>query len=295
MSTLLQVLFFSMIGGAFSLFGGTLLMARQSWADRFARYATPFAAGSMLAAAFIDLLPEALESGKPQSTMFFTLLGLLFFFITETIMHWSHDHSQPEGHALGHDHLVEDIHSLEGPLTDAGKANGARGDEGLKTEKNIMDLMSNPVFLMLNIGDTIHNFLDGVAIAAGFLISPASGIIVTMAVAAHEIPSEMGDFGIMLGMGLKRSRVLLVNLASSFATTIAALVFFMWGNSSDITLTPVLSLVSGFFIYIAAVDIIPSLHDEHDKKELVKKSVSLLVGVVIVSLMIISFHSLIEV
>jgi len=250
-STLPQVVFFSLVGGLFSLVGGALLLARQSWANKLARYATPFAAGAMLAAAFMDLMPEAIEGvAEPHLAMLFTMLGLLSFFILETVIHWSHDHT------------VKDDHT-------------------------------DPLVTMVVIGDTVHNFLDGVAIAAGFLISPASGIIVTLAVAAHEIPHEIGDFGLMLDMGVKRGRVLLINVASSLATTVAATIFFLWGNASHLTLTPTLSVVAGFFIYIAAADIIPTLHEETDKGEVVKKTLCLLAGVFLVYLTISAFHNLI--
>ena len=229
-----------------------MLIAREAWANRFARYATPFAAGAMLAAAFMDLMPEAIESvEEPHVVMLFTLIGLLSFFILETVIHWSHDHTVKDDHA-------------------------------------------DPVVTMVVIGDTVHNFLDGVAIAAGFLISPASGIVVTLAVAAHEIPHEIGDFGLMLDMGLKRLRVLLINVISSLATTLAAVIFFIWGNASNISLTPTLGVVAGFFIYIAAADIIPTLHEERDREEVVKKTLCLLIGVVLVSLTITVFHGLIE-
>ncbi|MDR1969920.1 MAG: ZIP family metal transporter [Candidatus Nomurabacteria bacterium] len=246
------VIFFSLVGGVFSLVGGVLLLANKSWGKALARYATPFAAGALLAAAFMDLLPEAIiGSGEPQMIMVYTLIGLLFFFLLESAIHWFHDHNK----------------------------------KGKKL---------HPVVSMIIIGDTIHNFIDGLAIAAGFLISPASGIVVTLVVAMHEIPHEIGDFGLMLDKGLSRGKVLLVNVLSSLATTVSAVIFYCLGNAHNVSLGPLLGIVAGFFIYIAAAGIIPTLHEEKIKKEVVKKVTCLLVGVVIVSLAIMTFHDLID-
>ncbi|MCL2174357.1 ZIP family metal transporter [Candidatus Saccharibacteria bacterium] len=250
-SNLGLVIFFSLVGGLFSLVGGILLLAKQSWSKTLARYATPFAAGALLAAAFMDLLPEAIEtSDDPRQTMICTLVGLLFFFLLESAIHWFHNQS--------------------------------------KKDRKI-----HPIVSMVVIGDTIHNFIDGLAIAAGFLISPASGLVVTFAVAMHEIPHEIGDFGLMLDQGIARGKVLLVNVLSSLATTIAAVIFYVLGNVHDVSLGPLLGVVAGFFIYTAAAGIIPTLHEEKVKKEVVKKAACLLFGVILVGLAITSLHGLI--
>ncbi len=252
MSNLPMVIFFSLVGGVFSLIGGVLLLAKQSWVKNFARYATPFAAGALLAAAFMDLLPEAIASSDdPRNILICTLAGLIFFFLLETAINWFHNRSKK----------LKKIH---------------------------------PVIPMIITGDTIHNFIDGIAIAAGFLISPTSGIVVTLVVAAHEIPHEIGDFGLMLDKGLSRRKVLLVNIFSALATTLAAVIFFIIGDTQEISLAPLLGIVAGFFIYIAATNIIPTLHEEKDKKEIVKKSSLLVIGVVLVGFTITTFHGMID-
>jgi zinc and cadmium transporter len=252
MSTLIQVIFFSLIGGVVSLIGGLLLVANKKRAKTIAEYATPFAAGALLAAAFVDLLREATHQGDIEIALFFTLGGILVFFFLERFLRWFHHH---------HEHK---------------------------------DGSKDPRVALIVVGDTLHNFIDGIAIAAGFLVSPTTGIIVTLAVAAHEIPQEIGDFGLLLNKGMKRARVIIVNVLSALATTVAAVIFFVIGQSFEIRLDIVLGLIAGFFIYIAVSDIIPSIHQNEAKKIAGWKSAMLVLGVVIVSLVTINLHGYID-
>jgi zinc and cadmium transporter len=215
---MLQVVFFSLIGGLFSLIGGIILIKNKKTADGLAKYATPFAAGVLLAAAFTDLLPEAIHDNESQPILLAALFGLLGFFFLERFLSFFHHH-----HA-------EDAKS---------KSSSA----------------------LIVIGDTLHNALDGVAIGAAFLISPSTGIVATIAVAAHEIPQEIGDFGLLLKNGMKKGKVILVNVLSALATTIAAVLTFGLANQDSSYVPFLLAITAGFFIYIAASDIIPGIHD----------------------------------
>jgi zinc and cadmium transporter len=244
---MLWVIICSLIGGVLSLIGGVILIAVKK-GQRFAVYATAFAAGALLAAAFVDLLPEALEDNEPRTILISTMIGLVFFFLLEGAINWFHRHS----------HNQEKI---------------------------------EPIVPMIVLGDTIHNFIDGIAIAAGFLISPVSGIIVTLAVAAHEIPQEIGDFGVLLHHGIKKPKVILINVLSALASTVSAIIFYALGTTTDISIAPLLGVVAGFFIYIAATDIIPTIHQEKVKKEIVKKSICLLAGLLLVSFTIVTLHA----
>jgi zinc and cadmium transporter len=250
MPVILQVVICSLAGGVLSLIGGVALMAskkRQAWAE----YATAFAAGALLAAAFVDLLPEALEDGNdPHLVLTSTLVGLVLFFVLEAAINWFHRHVR-------------------------------RGKDAV-----------DPIVPLIVIGDTVHNFIDGIAIAAGFLISPISGILVTIAVAAHEIPQEVGDFGIMLHKGVKRSKVLLINVLSALATTLSAVIFYLIGDAAQLSFAPVLGIVAGFFIYIALSDIIPSIHLEKTRREVLKKSLILIAGTLLVGIVIVLLHGL---
>lgn len=132
-------------------------------------------------------------------------------------------------------------------------------------------------------GDIIHNILDGVAIAAAFLVSVPTGIVTTIAVAAHEIPQEIGDFGLMLAKGMKRGKVLLVNILSALATVAAAVITFTLGSEEALPLGVLIGLSAGFLLYIATSDIIPELHENAHKSKLLDwQPLLLLAGVVVV-------------
>ncbi|MDR2524054.1 MAG: ZIP family metal transporter [Candidatus Nomurabacteria bacterium] len=264
-SNLIQVIFFSLVGGVFSLVGGALLLTRKKIASKFAKYALPFAAGALLAAAFVDLLPdafheiahlsdhEAIESyalGIGVAVM----CGILGFFLLERAIHWFHHHKSD-------------------------------GDVAHEKDARI------PLIIL---GDTVHNFIDGVAIAAAFLVDPTTGIVVTLAVAAHEIPQEIGDFGLLLAKGMSRGKVLLANALSALATTVAAVTFFLIGSNVDIPLGVVLGLTAGFFIYIAVSDIIPAIHAREKKRFVGVQTALLVAGVVVVGLAITIAHGYIH-
>ncbi|MCL2451784.1 ZIP family metal transporter [Candidatus Saccharibacteria bacterium] len=253
-----MVIFFSLVGGVFSLIGGVALIASKKNAVRVARYVTPFAAGALLAAAFVDLLPEAFRSvielgdheaidGAVLGISAGILIGILGFFLLERAIHWFHHRGQ---HSDDKDARV--------PL--------------------------------IVIGDTVHNFIDGVAIAAAFLVSPTTGIVVTLAVAAHEIPHEIGDFGLLLGKGLSRGKVLLINALSALATTVAAVIFFLLGHSVEIPLGLVLGITAGFFVYIAVSDLIPAIHAHEKQRFIGVQTVMMLIGVIVVSIATLLLH-----
>jgi zinc and cadmium transporter len=233
---MLNVLFFSLIGGMFSLIGGVILLRSKKSADGLARYATPFAAGVLLAAAFTDLLPEALGSGgDSQIVLTWALLGVLGFFVLERFLRFFHHHHEHEG----------------------------------------KEKASNSLII---IGDTLHNALDGVAIGAAFLIGTPTGIVAAIAVAAHEIPQEIGDFGLLLKNGMKRSKVLIVNIISALATTLLAVITYALGDANSFPVSELLAITAGFFIYIAASDIIPEIHDKKSSTKIDWRPWLLLLG-----------------
>jgi zinc and cadmium transporter len=224
----MEVLIFSLVGGVISLSGALLLINNKKSALVLAKYATPFAAGVLLAAAFTDLLAEALHEsdGEPRSVLVWALMGVLGFFMLERFLRWFHHH---------HEHSKE-------------RANNS----------------------LVIVGDTLHNALDGIAIGAAFLIDTPTGIVAAVAVAAHEIPQEIGDFGLLLKNGMQKSKVVIVNILSALATTVTALLTYALGDSEQFPLAALLALTAGFFIYIAASDIIPEIHEktQDNKKDI---------------------------
>ncbi|MBP7837528.1 ZIP family metal transporter [Candidatus Saccharibacteria bacterium] len=252
-----HIIFYSLVGGVFSLVGGILLLSKKSWADALARYATPFSAGALLAAVFLDLLTEGVQRANAYSVMMATMVGMILFFMAERFLRWFHHHHRDDG-------------------------------------SDTIDHSDDNVSLII-IGDTVHNALDGIAIAASFLVSVPTGIITTIAVAAHEIPQEIGDFGLLLSKGLSRKKVLFFNVVSALATLVFAVITFWLGTDKQLPVGILFGLSAGFLLYIAASDIIPTLHDEtpHDKL-LDIRPILLIVGAVTVGLAIHFAHSIIE-
>lgn len=141
---------------------------------------------------------------------------------------------------------------------------------------------SEPTASLIILGDSVHNFIDGIAIAAAFLVSIPLGITTAFAVAAHEIPQEIGDFGILIHKGLSRKKIVLVNILSAATAFIGAILTFLLGDVIKDVLPALLSLTAGFFIYIAASDIIPEIHEENRKGFAFIESMLLLLGVSII-------------
>ena len=139
-----------------------------------------------------------------------------------------------------------------------------------------------PTVPLVMAGDTIHNFIDGVAIAATFMVSIPLGIVTTLAVAAHEIPQEIGDFGIMLGRGLARRKILMFNVLSAFTAILGALITYLAGESIQDYLPSLLALTAGFFIYIAASDLIPEIHEENRRGFAAIETGLLVLGVLVI-------------
>lgn len=243
MSLLGYILIFSFLGGVLSLTAASLLLISKKSAEKMAYFATPFAAGALLAAVFLDLFKEGVEQAEPSDVFVAALFGILFFYFAERFLRWFHHHHQ------------------HGKL--------------------------DPKVPLIVAGDTMHNALDGVAIAAAFLISIPTGIVTTIAVGAHEIPQEIGDFGLLLNKGVRRRNVLLLNVLSAFATVVAAALTYYLGNADKLPLGALLGLSAGFLLYIALSDIIPSLHETDNAKTLFDwQPIMLVLGVITVMISI---------
>lgn len=248
MDILGYILLFTFIGSIGSLIGGLILLSQKAFSKKIAHFLASFAAGVLIGTALIDLLPEALEHseelGLDINIFSWALIGIIFFFLLERFIHWFHHH---------HDHSKE----ME------------------KQERQ----SSVPLIIL---GDTAHNFIDGIIIAATFLVDIKLGMITALAVAAHEIPQEIGDFGLLLHKGLSRIRVIWVNILSASAALVAAVLTFLVGESLEAILPALLSLSAGFFIYIALSDLIPEIHSEDRKDVAIWETLLLLLGVAVI-------------
>lgn len=131
------------------------------------------------------------------------------------------------------------------------------------------------------IGDGIHNFIDGVAIALAFMVNPMVGIATTVAIAAHELPQEIADYIVLIRSGYSRKRALLLNFASGLMAVLGVAVVFLLGNIIEPVEGPLLGITVGFFLYIASADIIPELNHEHEKHE--KFIVAFMLGIILIA------------
>lgn len=157
----------------------------------------------------------------------------------------------------------------------------------------VEEYRGKPIVPLIVAGDTIHNFIDGMAIAATFLVSVPLGIVTAIAVGAHEIPQEIGDFGVLLKQGVKRKKVILINLFSAFASIVGAILLFMLGESLHEQIIPILlPITAGFFIYIALSDLIPEIHHENRRGFALKETVMLILGVMVIFFVINTLHSM---
>lgn len=252
MATYWQVIFYSLIGGIFSLIGCILLFLRTKQNVSILKLATPFAAGALLSAVFLDLLAEGVEQSPPSTVFLSTLIGIIVFFLGERFLGWFH-----------HNH---------------GDADADR---------------HSSVFLII-VGNAMHNAIDGVAIAAAFLVNVPTGIVTTFAVAAHEVPHNAADFGLLVNKKLSRQKALLITTVSNFTTVIIAVLMFGLGANQKLPVGFLLGISSGFLLYIALSDIIPDIHSQATNKKAIDiQAVMLIAGAVVVGLAIWGAHHLV--
>jgi zinc and cadmium transporter len=233
-SSFTTVLAFSLAGSVLSVSAaGIYLLLPEKVREKSVDYLIGFAIGMLLGAGFLHLLPEALEQARDstQGLMGTALVAILVFFILEKGLIWRHHH-----HHGGHDHDA----NVEGP---AGT--------------------------LILIGDSVHNFLDGILIAAAFLADSSLGVVTALAVIAHEVPQELGDFAILLHSGYSRKKAFIVNLLSSAAMVAGAtLAWFGLGQLTDL-IPYLLAFTAASFIYVAVSDLMPALNRKVGLRETV--------------------------
>lgn len=234
---LAYILIFTFLGSIASLAGSFFLLVKKTLTETFSKRIVSFAAGVLLAVAFLDLLPEARETAGRANFFIPTLVGFIAFFFAERFIKLFHHH---HGH-------------------------------GEKT----------PTALVL-VGDSVHNFVDGVAITASFLTSIPLGITTSLAVAAHEIPQEIADMGILLANKLPKTKALIYNFLSALSALLGALIAFYFANFVEKNLYIFLAGTAGFFIYISASDLIPDLHEQDLKNNNSYNLVMFILGIALV-------------
>lgn len=252
------VLLISLAGDLIVFALSVLFLTHKKLITVLTKYATPFAAGALLAAAFVDFLHEGVELYEPQTVLIAALAGVVGFFVLEGSLHWFHHHSRQE---------LEDEHTHS---------------------------KEEPVALLAAFGNWLHNFIDGAAIAAAFLINPTTGVITTIAVAFHEIPREVADSGYLLTRGMSIKRIIGVHGIAILVTAIGTTLFYVAGNRAEGLMPWLLGSTAGFFIYIAASDIIPSIRsDRSHQKAFDTPTFLVLLGAVLITAVILIAHNFI--
>jgi len=231
-----------------SLAGGVLsagapafaLFLRPAWISTL----VSFAIGALLGAAFLEVIPHAFEHGAPHTVAASILAGILVFFLLEKLLLWRHSHDHEGDHLAAH----------------AGHDHGRSG-------------------ALIVVGDTIHNFLDGILIAAAFLQSTQLGIVTAMAIVAHEIPQEVGDFVILLNSGYSKTKAFCLNILSSAATLVGGVLDYYSLQVIEGWTPVLLGIVAASMIYVAVADLIPGLHRRTSLRATLSQTILIALGI----------------
>ena len=257
MPLIVWIIVFCLVGGVLSVLAAAVfLVLKEPLRDHLLPHLVSFATGTLLGAALMGLLPHAIEAmgmGDVHLVPMTVLLGLLGFFLLEKMVIWRHCHA---------DHC--EIHA-PGEMP-------ARGQHGRERS----------VGAMILVGDSLHNFLDGVLIAGAFLTDVHLGIVTSLAVAAHEIPQELGDFALLLHSGYRRGSALFYNVLTSLTTVIGGVLAYFALAELHAALPYVLAVAASSFIYIAVADLIPTLHQRIEFSATVQQIVLIATGILVI-------------
>ena len=217
---------------------------------RLAHTLLSFSVGTMLAVALLDILPEVAQSMTAQQIGYWLLLGLFLFFTLEKLAYWHHEHG---------------------------------GDPGAETLHADHAHHHHPAGAMVVLGDALHNFVDGVMIAAAFLHDTTLGLGITLAVFVHEIPHEMGAFMVLLHSGYSRARALSLNVLSGSAAVFGGVLAFFTLARAHQAIPYALCLSAASLIYIAMADLVPELHKHRRPQDIVQQLALGILGVAVIA------------
>jgi zinc and cadmium transporter len=255
MTVLAATLLAAFAGGVLAVVAAAATLAlSRAWISRL----VSFAVGALLGAVFLELLPHALEEGDVEWVMLTVLIGLLAFFLLEKLVLWRHSH--------GHDEHRHDADETEHDHAIHGHDGGRSG-------------------LMILIGTAVHNFCDGIVIAAAFLADMRLGVAATVAIVSHAMPQQVGDFAVLLHSGYSRGKAFAYNVSAGAATLLGALAGHFALAQMQHALPTVLAIAAASLLYVAVADLIPSLHRRAEPVETAKQMLLIGLGVGIIAAM----------
>ncbi len=261
--------------GLLSLVGIFMITLKEKILDNLLFILVAFGTGTILATALFSLIPEALhhleelnaEGGNfNESSLFLiVIIGFVVFFVIERFIYWFHGHA----------------HETENQFVCYDDKSGA-------IDKQIGERGKIKSYAILNlVGDGMHNFLDGIIIMVGFLGGITTGIIITLAVLFHELPQEVGDFGILLYGGFTKKKALLFNFLSAMVAIFGGIVALLLSNITEEFNFFILAFSGGGFLYLACTELMPELIKEKDLKKSVIQTIIFLCGLLLIILLII--------
>ncbi|HTT07441.1 MAG TPA: ZIP family metal transporter [Gammaproteobacteria bacterium] len=236
MSLLIWIVLFCLLGGVLSVLAAAVfLLLPQARREAVLPHLVSFATGALLSAAFTGLLPHAMERSdiSRHALAAAILAGLLLFFILEKLVIWRHCH-----------HMHCETHAA-----------------------NLSAARERAAGMLIVLGDGIHNFVDGVIIGAIFLTDIKLGVVTSLAVAAHEIPQELGSFAVLLNSGFSRTQAFAWNMIASLTTILGGVLAWASLSQSSAALPYLIAIAVASFIYIAVADLIPGLHESTAPRE----------------------------
>jgi zinc and cadmium transporter len=238
--TLIYIILAVLIVSIISFAGIFTLLLKKKNFHKIISILISFAAGCLLGAAFFHLIPEAIEQTKNPFLMI--IAGIVIFFFIEIFLHWHHCQ------------------------THAGEKECSRKNK------------TKPVGILNLSGDAVHNFTDGIIIGASFIADIRLGIITTIAVAMHEIPQELGDFGILIHAGFSTKKALLFNFLSALTAVIGGITVYFFASSFNSIIPYLLSFAAGGFIYISMTDLLSEIKEEKETKKLFLQFIMFIIG-----------------
>jgi len=246
MDILFYILVSTFLISLISFVGAITLFLKEELLNKILLILVAFSAGALIGGAFLHLIPEAIEKvGIDEAALSNLFFYLIFGFCTFFIL---------ENFIRWHHH-----HTMEHP-----------------------EIM--PFSYLILVSDSIHNFIDGLIIAASFVVGFPVGVVTALAVALHEIPQEIGDFGVLVYGGIKKARALFLNFLSAIFAIFGGITGFLLSEKIGESIVFLLPFAAGTFIYIASSDLLPEIkHKESLKKSLVHFFVFLL-GIVLMLL-----------